>query len=84
MPWFLAIKGTHPEAKATWLTLLNDVAIIHPQIDINEALALIRLYARWGCTDRSEVFLDFDVSLPGMARRREEKELQPVLAHIVN
>jgi hypothetical protein len=38
MPWFLDIKGTRPEAKSTWLTLLNDAAITHLQIDINERL----------------------------------------------
>ena len=36
MPWFLDLKGTRPEAKCTWLSLLNDVAITHLQIDINE------------------------------------------------
>ena len=36
MPWFLDLKGTRPEAKCSWLTLLNDVAITHLQIDINE------------------------------------------------
>ena len=37
-PWFLDLKGTRPEAKSTWLTLLNDIAtgITHLQIDINE------------------------------------------------
>ena len=35
-PWFLDLKGTRPEAKCTWLSLLNDVAITHLQIDINE------------------------------------------------
>ena len=38
MPWFLDLKGTRPEAKCTWLSLLNDVAITHLQIDINERL----------------------------------------------
>ena len=38
MPWFLDIKGTRPEAKCSWLTLLNDLAITHLQIDINERL----------------------------------------------
>jgi hypothetical protein len=37
-PWFLDLKGTRPEAKCTWLSLLNDVAITHLQIDINERL----------------------------------------------
>ena len=35
-PWFLDDKGTLPEAKCSWLTLLNDVAITHLRIDINE------------------------------------------------
>ena len=38
MPWFLDLKGTGPEAKCTWLSLLNDVAITHLQIGINERL----------------------------------------------
>ena len=38
MPWFLDLKGTRPEAKCTWLSLLNDVAVTHLQIDINEHL----------------------------------------------
>lgn len=37
-PWFLDLEGTRPEAKCTWLSLLNDVAITHLQIDINERL----------------------------------------------
>jgi hypothetical protein len=37
-PWFLDLKGTRPEAKCTWLSLLNDVSITHLQIDINERL----------------------------------------------
>jgi hypothetical protein len=37
-PWFLNLEGTRPEAKCTWLSLLNDVAITHLQIDINERL----------------------------------------------
>ena len=38
LPWFLDLKGTRPEAKCTWLSLLNDAAISHLQIDINERL----------------------------------------------
>ena len=38
MPWFLDLKGTSPEAKCTWLSLLNNVAITHLQIYINERL----------------------------------------------
>ena len=38
MPWFLDSKGTRPEAKCTWLSLLNDIAITHLQIDIDERL----------------------------------------------
>ena len=38
VPWFLDLKGTRPEAKCTWLSLLNDVAITHLQVDINERL----------------------------------------------
>ena len=34
--WYLNDKGTLPEAKCSWLTLLNDVAITHLQIDIKE------------------------------------------------
>ena len=32
-PWFLDEKGTTPEAKCTWLSLLNDVAITHLKIN---------------------------------------------------
>ena len=35
-PWFLDTKGTVAEAKCTWLSLLNDVAITHLKIDINK------------------------------------------------
>ena len=35
-PWFLDEKGTTPEAKCTWLSLLNDVSIAHLKIDIKE------------------------------------------------
>ena len=38
MPWFLDLTGTRPEAKCSWLTLLNNVSIAHLQIDINERL----------------------------------------------
>ena len=38
MPWFLDLKGTRPEAKCTWLSILNDVAVTYLQIDINERL----------------------------------------------
>jgi hypothetical protein len=38
MPWFLDHKGTRPEAKCTWLSLLNDISNTHLQIDINERL----------------------------------------------
>ncbi|KAF8953844.1 hypothetical protein BDZ97DRAFT_1942720 [Flammula alnicola] len=35
-PWFLDPKGTRPEAKCTWLSLLNDTTITHLQIGIDE------------------------------------------------
>ncbi|KAF8155775.1 hypothetical protein B0H34DRAFT_675910 [Crassisporium funariophilum] len=37
-PWFLDLKGTRPEAKCTWLSLLNDASVTHLQIGINERL----------------------------------------------
>jgi hypothetical protein len=35
-PWFLDARGTRVEAKCTWLSLLNDIAIAHLQIGIDE------------------------------------------------
>jgi len=35
-PWFLDTRGTRIEAKCTWISLLNDTAITHLQIGIDE------------------------------------------------